>query len=419
MKRHAMFMLATMVAALLLASGVALAATIACASGVTCWGTAGDDVMIGSGGNDDMRGLDGNDTLTGGLATLDGLRGDTGIDILIGGKGIDSLNGVGGNDKLSGETGNDTYRFGNAWGQDKILSDSAGSDTLRFDAVGSALSIDLGAPETPAMELPNLEGSSTNKVSTPTGEVVIENAYGGSSSDAINGNAGPNTLDGNAGNDEITGSGGADKMLGRVGDDTIYATDGMGDVIDCGEDPDLQDVDTVYADQADSAINCERTIRDAAFNVTTCNGGPPIQLTAAEKRTLDLHNQERAANGFPRLCVHPALTNAARSHSQEMLDLDYFAHNSFNGETFGDRLMRFGYSYSKAGENLYWGSGNLASPESAFRWWMKSTEGHRQILLDNDYREVGIGVRMGTFRDEDGIEHSGTNMYTVDFAVPQ
>jgi len=204
-------------------------------------------------------------------------------------------------------------------------------------------------------------------------------------------------------------------MFGSDGDDTIDAIDSLGDaVIDCGEDPDGQDVDTVYADQADSAviINCERTSFAGGVNVTTCIGGPPIQLTANEKRTLDLHNQERAANGRPRLCVHPALTNAARSHSQEMLDLDYFAHNSFNGETFDARLIRFGYSYSKRGEILYRGSGTLASPESAFKWWMKSTEGHREILLNSDYLEVGIGVRTGTYQD-----HAGTNMYTVDFGV--
>ena len=65
--------------------------------------------------------------------------------------------------------------------------------------------------------------------------------------------------------------------------------------------------------------------------VTTCSG-TTIQLTTDEKRTLDLHNQTRVANGLPRLCVHPALTNAACSHSQEMLTKGYFAHNSYNGE---------------------------------------------------------------------------------------
>ena len=43
---------------------------------------------------------------------------------------------------------------------------------------------------------------------------------------------------------------------------------------------------------------------------------------------------------------------------------------------------------------------------------MNSNLGHRQILLDKAYVEVGIGVRPGTYGG-----HAGTNMYTVDFGV--
>jgi uncharacterized protein YkwD len=150
-------------------------------------------------------------------------------------------------------------------------------------------------------------------------------------------------------------------------------------------------------------------------SVTTCNGGT-IQLNADEKRALDLHNQTRAANGLPGLCVHPALTNAARSHSQEMLDKGYFAHNSYNGETVKARLERFGYTFSgysfwKYGENIYWGSGTSASPDSAHKWWMNSP-GHKANILNRDFREVGIGVRTGTYKG-----YAGAKMYTVDFGV--
>ncbi len=149
--------------------------------------------------------------------------------------------------------------------------------------------------------------------------------------------------------------------------------------------------------------------------VTTCSG-TTIQLTTDEKRTLDLHNQTRAANGLPGLCVHPALTNAARSHSQEMLDKGYFAHTSYNGETVKARLERFGYTFSgysfwKYGENIYWGSGTSASPDSAHKWWMNSA-GHKANILNRDFREVGIGVRTGTYKG-----YAGAKMYTVDFGV--
>ena len=158
-----------------------------------------------------------------------------------------------------------------------------------------------------------------------------------------------------------------------------------------------------------------REVNATTVGVTACNGSI-IQLTADEKRTLDLHNQTRAANGLPRLCVHPALTNAARAHSQEMLDKGYFAHNSYNGETVKARLERFGYTFSgysfwKYGENIYWGSGTSASPDSAHKWWMNSA-GHKANILNRDFREVGIGVKTGTFKG-----YTGAKLYTVDFGV--
>jgi uncharacterized protein YkwD len=98
------------------------------------------------------------------------------------------------------------------------------------------------------------------------------------------------------------------------------------------------------------------------------------------------------------------------------LDKVYFAHNSFNGETVKARLERFGYTFSgyslwKYGENIYWGSGTYSSPDCAFRWWMNSAP-HKANILDRDFREVGVGVRTGTYK---GIP--GTAMYTVDFGV--
>src|SRR5687768_8566223 len=84
-------LLAAVAATLVVASGVALAATISCKAGVVCWGTPDSDYMTGSndssdgefGNWNDMRGLGGNDTL----------RALKGPDKLTGGPGNDSLDG--------------------------------------------------------------------------------------------------------------------------------------------------------------------------------------------------------------------------------------------------------------------------------------------------------------------------------------
>ena len=57
--------------------------------------------------------------------------------------------------------------------------------------------------------------------------------------------------------------------------------------------------------------------------VKTCRCGT-IELNAAEKRLLDLHNQTHTGYGLPPLCVRPDITDAARTHSQDMLN-KYFS----------------------------------------------------------------------------------------------
>jgi uncharacterized protein YkwD len=154
-------------------------------------------------------------------------------------------------------------------------------------------------------------------------------------------------------------------------------------------------------------------VADALVPVETCTG-ETIELTGDEKRTLDLHNQTRADNGLSPFCVHPVLTESARTHSQEMLDEGYFGHESHDGEAMEDRIERFGYTsagyyYWAIGENVGWGTGPLSTPESCFEEWMDSVD-HRPNILSESFTEVGIGVR-------DSGTHDGGKMYTVDFGT--
>jgi len=151
----------------------------------------------------------------------------------------------------------------------------------------------------------------------------------------------------------------------------------------------------------------------SSSSAPSCEGGS-ISLNAYEMRTFELHNQTRETNNLTTLCVSEILTQAARSHSQEMIDQGYFSHNSYNGESFSTRLESFGYtSYEKVGENIAWGSGSLASPENIFQGWMDSP-GHRENILDPDFREVGIGTATGVCEG-----YSDCTMYTADFGLRQ
>jgi hypothetical protein len=153
-----------------------------------------------------------------------------------------------------------------------------------------------------------------------------------------------------------------------------------------------------------SVVETENNIASAqstssSGSAPSCDGGS-ISLNVYEMSTFELHSQTRESNNLPTLCVSETLTQAARSHSQEMIDKDYFSHNSYNGESSSTRLGSFGYnSYEQVGENLAWGSGSLASPENIFQGWMGSS-GHR----------AATGECEG---------YSDCTIYTADFGVRQ
>jgi uncharacterized protein YkwD len=157
-----------------------------------------------------------------------------------------------------------------------------------------------------------------------------------------------------------------------------------------------------------TAVQAEKAVATTA--VKTCGGGS-ISLKINEKRVLALHNVARAANGLKPLCADPRLTRAARSHSREMIEKDYFSHFSFNGESVIERLGRFGYHQSIYAENIAGGSRTLGGPDSTFRRWMNSP-GHKSNILDRRFRPVGVGAYTGRYKGTRNY-----TMYTVDFGV--
>jgi uncharacterized protein YkwD len=145
--------------------------------------------------------------------------------------------------------------------------------------------------------------------------------------------------------------------------------------------------------------------------VDKCGAGK-IFLNADEKRTFVLHNRERRERGIRRLCVHPDLQRAARSHSKDMIQRDYFSHDTKGrNESACERVRRFGYRYSNCAENMAWGSGQNGEPENRMRAWMDSSA-HRAHILDGKLHEVGIGTYKGNFN---GTQNA--TMYTVDFGT--
>jgi uncharacterized protein YkwD len=69
--------------------------------------------------------------------------------------------------------------------------------------------------------------------------------------------------------------------------------------------------------------------------------------------------------------------------------------HTLDGKTFDQRITAAGYRFSAAGENIYVG----ASAAQAMAFWMRSP-GHQRNLLSPDYKEIGLGVKPGSARQQ-------------------
>lgn len=112
-----------------------------------------------------------------------------------------------------------------------------------------------------------------------------------------------------------------------------------------------------------------------------------FQLTADEQQMLDLVNQERQKAGLAPLKADPELTKMARVKSQDMIDNNYFSHNS---PTYGspfEMMDQFGIEYNTAGENIA-GNGSVQGAHTS----LMNSDGHRANILGSQYSKIGIGI---------------------------
>ncbi|GAE89550.1 CAP domain-containing protein [Acetivibrio straminisolvens] len=114
---------------------------------------------------------------------------------------------------------------------------------------------------------------------------------------------------------------------------------------------------------------------------------PVAGLNADEQRTLELINKERTKAGLEPLKIDAELQKVARLKAQDMVEKNYFSHQS---PTYGspfDMMRQFDINFRTAGENI---AGNR-TVEGAVQAWMNS-EGHRKNILNANFNYTGIGV---------------------------
>jgi uncharacterized protein YkwD len=103
-------------------------------------------------------------------------------------------------------------------------------------------------------------------------------------------------------------------------------------------------------------------------------------------------NVERAKVGAPALVSDSTLNQLARERSQDMVNRNYFSHQTPDGLYVFDMLKTLGISYSTAGENIAMNTypGQQAGVE-AMTGWMNSP-GHKANILSAQFGRIGVGA---------------------------
>ena len=109
--------------------------------------------------------------------------------------------------------------------------------------------------------------------------------------------------------------------------------------------------------------------------------------TTREDRVTVLVNQERATAGCGPVRNDERLRRAARGHSRDMAERDYFSHDSLDGRSPWGRAEAAGYTRA-IGENIAKGQ---RTPQDVVASWMDSP-GHRRNILNCDAKAIGVGL---------------------------
>ena len=153
-------------------------------------------------------------------------------------------------------------------------------------------------------------------------------------------------------------------------------------------------------------IRSGSTCQDCGGPLTVTDRVSPVDLSpTVSRRELEhaIHqttNHARARHDLDPLDADPHLATIARSHSTHMVDADFSGHDAPDGTGIDDRYDRANYDWRRCGENVakhY--PDDLDDATSIAReivtGWLDSP-GHRENLLDEDWRVEAIGVDYAT-----------------------
>ncbi|MEK7555589.1 MAG: CAP domain-containing protein [Patescibacteria group bacterium] len=141
---------------------------------------------------------------------------------------------------------------------------------------------------------------------------------------------------------------------------------------------------------------------------------PPLRSDSQEEQSfltrlgvIKFTNIERVKAGLSPLKENAGLDISSSIKAKDLLDKQYFAHESPSGIGVADLAERAGYGFILIGENL--ALGNFKDDQALVQAWMDSP-GHRANILNTKYKDIGVSVIKGMFEGRTtwfAVQHFG------------
>jgi uncharacterized protein YkwD len=120
-------------------------------------------------------------------------------------------------------------------------------------------------------------------------------------------------------------------------------------------------------------------------------------LVDSESLEQSIHNQVnqyRESQNLPPLELDETISEQARAHSVNMVNIDRLSHDGFDNRV---EIIKQVIPYSGAAENVAFNMGHARPDDTAIRGWIKSP-GHNQNMLGNyDLTGIGVAERGGNY----------------------
>lgn len=144
----------------------------------------------------------------------------------------------------------------------------------------------------------------------------------------------------------------------------------------------------VFSSQAQTLMETNTLTMSSVIETQDSVGEATFKLNCEEAKFVKLLNKYRQSKGLQKVVVSKSAVIAARWHSQDMINKNYFSHTEPNGRRFFTRANSFGYAAHS--ENI--AAGNREAEKTFCQW--KNSPGH-DTNMQGQHKSMGIGQVSG------------------------